>query len=217
MLNVDKMNSKVVIVDYGAGNLFSINEACKHLGYSTILSSDPEVIFNATHIILPGVGAFEVAINRLQSLNLIEVLKLYVETGKPLMGVCLGMQLLFEESEEFGFHEGLGIIEGKILKFPEFVKENKIVIPHIGWNSIVKKDLSWKETPLSNTIENSLMYFVHSYYALPSSDSYILTESTYSDFKFCSAVKKDNIYGFQFHPEKSGSNGLEVYDNFLKI
>ena len=210
------MNSKVVIVDYGLGNLYSISEACKYLGHSTILSSNPEVILNATHIILPGVGAFEIAINRLQSLNLIEVLKLYVKTGKPLMGVCLGMQLLFEESEEFGFHKGLGIIEGKILKFPEFVNENKMIIPHIGWNSIVKKDLSWEETPLKNTNENSLMYFVHSYYALPSSDSYILTESTYSDFKFCSSVKKDNIFGFQFHPEKSGKDGLEVYNNFLK-
>lgn len=211
------MNNKVVIVDYGVGNLFSINEACKYLGYSTILSSNPDVILSASNLILPGVGAFEIAINRLKSLNLIDVLKQYVLTGKPLMGVCLGMQLLFDESEEFGSHEGLGLIKGKILKFPEFFNEKKVVIPHIGWNNINKKDLSWDETPLKNTLENSLMYFVHSYYALPSYESNILTESTYSEFKFCSSVNKDNIYGFQFHPEKSGKEGLEVYKFFLKI
>jgi glutamine amidotransferase len=211
------MNSKVVIVDYGVGNLFSINEACKYLGYTTILSSNPDIILSASNLILPGVGAFEIAINRLKSLNLIEVIKQYVKTGKPLMGVCLGMQLLFDESEEFGSHKGLGLIEGKILKFPEFINQNKLVIPHIGWNSIIKKNLDWAETPLKKTSNNSLMYFVHSYYALPSCESNILTESTYSDFKFCSSVKKDNIYGFQFHPEKSGKDGLNIYNNFLKI
>jgi len=211
------MNRKIVIVDYGVGNLFSINEACKHLGYSTILSSNPKIILNADNLILPGVGAFEIAIEKLKNLNLIDVIKSYVLTGKPLMGVCLGMQLLFDESEEFGNNKGLGLIEGKILRFPDYYNESKLVIPHIGWNNIVYKNLPWQGTPLKNTLNNSLMYFVHSYYALPTSTSNILTESTYSRFTFCSSVQKDNIYGFQFHPEKSGVEGLKLYENFFKL
>jgi glutamine amidotransferase len=211
------MNKKVVIVDYGLGNLFSIEQACKYLGYSTTLSSNPEIILGASNLILPGVGSFEVAMRQLNNHDLVKTLHDFVKTGKPIMGVCLGMQLLFNESHEFGKHNGLGFIEGSVVKFPEKVNEQNIRIPHIGWNKIYNGNLEWFSTPLSSTKNESLMYFVHSYYVKPVLNENILTYSNYDGFEFCSSVKKDNIFGFQFHPEKSGKEGLLIYDNFLKL
>jgi glutamine amidotransferase len=211
------MNKNVVIVDYGLGNLFSIEQACKYLGYSTTLSTNPEIILGASNLILPGVGSFEVAMRQLNNHNLVKTLQDFVETGKPIMGVCLGMQLLFNESYEFGKHNGLGFIEGSVIKFPEKVNEHNIRIPHIGWNKIYNGNLDWSRTPLNSTKNESLMYFVHSYYVKPVLNENILTYSNYEGFEFCSSVKKDNIFGFQFHPEKSGKEGLLIYDNFLKL
>jgi glutamine amidotransferase len=209
------MNKNVVIVDYGLGNLFSIQQACRYLGYSTTLSSNPNIILGASKLILPGVGSFEVAMKQLNDFNLIDTLQNFVKTGKPIMGVCLGMQLLFNESNEFGNHNGLGLIEGRVIKFPEIVNNQKIRIPHIGWNTIYKGKSDWSNSPLKDTDNDSLMYFVHSYYAKPDLNENILTFSNYEGFEFCSAVKKDNIFGFQFHPEKSGKEGLVIYGNFL--
>ena len=211
------MRKNIVIVDYGLGNLFSIEQACKHLGYSTTLSSDPGIILGASNLILPGVGSFEIAMKQLIAFNLIETLTTFVKTGKPIMGVCLGMQLFFDESNEFGKHNGLGFIKGKVIKFPKIVDNQKIRIPHIGWNNIYKSELEWEITPLVNIKNESLMYFVHSYYVQPESNENILTLTNYAGFEFCSSIKKDNIFGFQFHPEKSGKEGLMIYDNFLKI
>ena len=211
------MRKNIVIVDYGLGNLFSIEQACKHLGYSTKLSSDPGIILGASNLILPGVGSFEIAMKQLIAFNLIETLTTFVKTGKPIMGVCLGMQLLFDESNEFGKHKGLGLIKGKVIKFPKIVNNQKIRIPHIGWNKICKSELEWANTPLVNINNESLMYFVHSYYVQPELNENILTRTNYTGFEFCSSIKKDNIFGFQFHPEKSGKEGLMIYDNFLKI
>lgn len=211
------MRKNIVIVDYGLGNLFSIEQACKHLGYSTTLSSDPSIILGASNLILPGVGSFEIAMKQLIAFNLIETLTTFVKTGKPIMGVCLGMQLLFDESNEFGKHNGLGFIKGKVIKFPPIVKNQKIRIPHIGWNKIYKSELDWTNTPLVNINNESLMYFVHSYYVQPELNENILTRTNYEGFEFCSSIKKDNIFGFQFHPEKSGKDGLMIYDNFLKF
>jgi glutamine amidotransferase len=210
------MHKKVVIVDYGLGNLFSIQQACIHLGYMPILSSDPEQILKCDSLILPGVGSFEIAIRQLGQFNLIEPIRLFAKSGKPIMGVCLGMQLLFDISYEFGDHKGLGLISGEVLKFPKTVNGNVIRIPHIGWNKIYKNQLNWEQSPLGSLINESLMYFVHSYYVKPSNSSNILTTTNYSNFEFCSSVVKDNIFGFQFHPEKSGLDGLMIYNNFLK-
>jgi glutamine amidotransferase len=211
------MNKNVVIVDYGLGNLFSIEQACKYLGYSTILSSDSDIILGASNLILPGVGSFEVAMRQLNNHGLVKTLQDFVKTGKPIMGICLGMQLLFNESYEFGKHNGLGFIEGSVIKFPEKVNEQNIRIPHIGWNKIYNGNLKWSSTPLNSTKNESLMYFVHSYYVKPLFNENILTYSNYEGFEFCSSVRKENIFGFQFHPEKSGKEGLLIYDNFLKL
>lgn len=211
------MNKKIIIVDYGLGNLFSINEACRYLGYSTVISSDPKKILGASNLILPGIGSFEVAMNQLNKLELIETITDYVKTGKPIMGVCLGMQLLFENSMEFGLHKGLGFIKGQVIRFPDVINNNNIRIPHTGWNKIYKREVDWNNTPLENTNNESFMYFIHSFYAQPYLQENILTYTTYSGFEFCSSVKKDNIIGFQFHPEKSGKDGLLIYDNFLKM
>jgi glutamine amidotransferase len=210
---------KVVIIDYGHGNLFSINQACIHLGYSPIISSDQKVIIDADSLILPGVGAFKVAMNELTKKGLIEPIKGFVKKGNNLMGVCLGMQLLFETSEEFGINNGLGFISGNVLKFPSTYNEKKIRIPQIGWNKLFEeKSINiWRNTPLEEISEDDYMYFIHSYYANPSDPKDILSFSYYQDIKYCTSVQKGNIFGFQFHPEKSAEKGLTIYKNFLKL
>lgn len=211
------MDKKIVIVDYGLGNLYSIAQACKHFGFEPKLSFNAEEIFNADKVILPGVGAFEGAMRQLQNMNLISVLKDYVVTGKPLMGVCLGMQLLFEKSYEFGEHEGLGLVEGEIKRFPSTYMNTKMRIPHIGWNKVFNKNSQWLDTPFKEFPDGGMMYFVHSYYAQPLNSEDILSTTFYNDFEFCSSVRKGNVFGFQFHPEKSGEEGLTLYKNFLSI
>lgn len=210
---------KVVIIDYGHGNLFSINQACIHLGYSPIISSDQRVISDADSLILPGVGAFKVAMNELTKKGLIEPINDFVKKGNNLMGVCLGMQLLFETSEEFGINVGLGLINGNVLKFPYTFNEKKIRIPQIGWNKLFedKSTNKWINTPLEEVSEEDYMYFIHSYYANPSDTKDVLSFSYYQDIKYCTSVQKGNIFGFQFHPEKSAEKGLTIYKNFLKL
>lgn len=206
---------KIVIVDYGLGNLFSVEQACRKVGINPVLSHDKKVIESADGIILPGVGAFGDAMNNLKQLDLIEPLKDFISRNKPFLGVCLGMQLLFEESEEFGSHKGLGIIKGTIKKFPEVFNEKKNRIPQIEWNYIEQpQDNSWLHTPLKNIKNHELMYFVHSYYAEPALTENILSYTLYNDFKYCSSVCNGNVYGMQFHPEKSAAEGLKIYKNF---
>jgi glutamine amidotransferase len=211
------MDNKIIIVDYGSGNLYSILQACKHFGFEPKLSFDSDEILNADKVILPGVGAFEGAMRQLQQMNLIEALKKYVLTGKPLMGVCLGMQLLFEKSYEFGEHNGLSFIEGEVKRFPSEYNKTKMRIPHIGWNKIFQNGSSWSNTPLNEFSDGGMMYFVHSYYAEPLNNLDVLSTTKYNDFEFCSSVRKGNVFGFQYHPEKSGEEGLTVYKNFLSI
>ena len=210
---------KVVIIDYGHGNLYSINQACIHLGYSPIISFDQKDILSADSLILPGVGAFKVAMDELGNKDLIEPIKEFVKKGNNMMGVCLGMQLLFEKSEEFGINDGLGLIDGDVKKFPSSFNEKKIRIPHIGWNKIfAERSLhKWKNTPLEEITEEDYMYFIHSYFANPSNTKDVLSYSYYQDIKYCTSVQKENIFGFQFHPEKSAEKGLTIYKNFLKL
>lgn len=213
------MRKSVVIVDYGHGNLYSINQACIQVGYNPIISSSESEIVNADTLILPGVGAFKVAMEELINKNLIEPIFEFVQRGNYLMGVCLGMQLLFESSDEFGYNKGLGLINGTVEKFPSEINDKKIRIPHIGWNSIKKnsEQINWNSTPLANISEQDYLYFIHSYYVKPKDLNNILSISHYQEFEFCSSVQKDNVFGFQFHPEKSAEQGLSIYRNFLKL
>ena len=209
----------VVIVDYGHGNLFSINQACIQVGYNPIITSNAQDIINADSLILPGVGAFKIAMTELINKNLVEPISEYVKKGNYLMGVCLGMQLLFETSEEFGTHKGLGLIKGTVEKFPELHNGNKLRVPHIGWNNIQKngEHYSWDSTPLKEISYENYFYFIHTYYVMPKVEENILSISQYQEMKFCSSVQSDNIFGFQFHPEKSAEQGLSIYKNFLKL
>lgn len=210
---------KIVIIDYGLGNIYSINQACQYFGYSPIVSSKREDILTADSLILPGVGAFKVAIDQLHEKGLVDPILEFVKTGKPMMGVCLGMQLLFDESEEFGNHRGLGLIPGSIKKFPSEYQGKKLRVPNIGWNKIMEEEtgIPWKKTPLKEVEKEGFVYFIHSFYADPTDPSTVLSTSLYQDFKYCSSVNNKNVYGFQFHPEKSGEIGLSIFKNFLNL
>ena len=211
------MKKNVVIVDYGHGNLFSINQACIQVGYNPIISSSQSEIAKADSLILPGVGAFKVAMEELRNKNLIEPIFEFVKKGNYLMGVCLGMQLLFDSSEEFGNNKGLGLVTGTVEKFPTLKNGVKIRVPHIGWNNIHKyhNENSWNSTPLENISEQDYLYFIHSYYAKPADLNNVLSVSHYQELEFCSSVQKDNVFGFQFHPEKSAEQGLSIYKNLI--
>lgn len=211
------MNKKIAIVDYGLGNLYSITQACNHIGYYPVVTSDKNQIMDADYLILPGVGAFKVAMDQLNDLDLISTIKTYAGSGRPIMGICLGMQLLFDRSEEFGHHEGLKLIPGAIQRFPSEVDGKRLKIPHIGWNKLFENNIRWEATPLKDIGNDDFMYFVHSYFALPEDEASILSYTCYQGFKYCSSVKKNNIFGFQFHPEKSGETGVNIYKNFLSL
>jgi glutamine amidotransferase len=207
---------KIVIVDYGIGNLKSIINAFKNQGQKTFLSRDRDIILGADGIILPGVGAFAHGMNNLNKYGLVDILKDYVKIGKPLLGICLGMQMLLEESEEFGSTKGIGLIKGKVIKLP-VEQTNKVKLPHISWSEIQIKKTEWKNTILNNVEIGSDMYFVHTFVAKPDNEDEILSITEYSGTEFCSSLKKDNIYGCQFHPEKSAKHGLIIIKNFINI
>ena len=201
---------KVAVIDYGIGNVKSMCNALAHVGINVELTNNKKNILIADAVILPGVGAFAHGINYLNKYSLIPTIKEYVSTGKLFMGVCLGMQLLLEESEEFGTNQGLGLIKGKVIKLP-IADGNLVKLPHVSWNEINEPyKQRWDKTLLADTPLNSNMYFVHSYVAAPTYESDILATCNYGGVNFCAAVQKDNIYGFQFHPEKSGSLGLKI-------
>ena len=206
----------IVVVDYGIGNVKSIINAFENQGQKVILSNNKDVILNADGVVLPGVGAFSHGMNNLKKYDLIDVIKDYASNGRPFLGICLGMQMLLEESEEFGNTKGIGLIKGKVIKLPVDVSK-KIKLPHISWNEIKLKNIDWNNTIFDNIKNNSDMYFVHTFVAKPDNDNEILSTTNYFDVDFCSSLKKDNIYGCQFHPEKSGDIGLKIIRNFIKI
>ena len=204
---------KIVIIDYQLGNLFSVKQACDIVGMNAIISSKKDDIINANALVLPGVGAFKEAMNNLNNLDLIDSIKKKVKSGTPLLGICLGLQLLFSESEEFGSTKGLDLISGKIKKFSSDKDGKKIKVPHIAWNQVYGKDKSWHETPLKNLREYEFMYFVHSYYVQPDNVDCILTNTDYSGIEFCSSVIQNNIFA-TISPRKSAEIGLSIYKNW---
>ena len=209
------MNKKVVIIDYSLGNTFSVQQALAYFDIEAELTDDKQKVENAEAIILPGVGAFGEAMKNLQSKELINPIKSFVEKGKPFLGICLGMQLLFDKSEEFGSTEGLGIISGTIKKFN--FENKKVHVPQMGWNNIQEPvSGKWKNTALSGIKNNEFMYFVHSFYAAPDKHENILCETEYAGLKYCSAVIHKNVFATQFHPEKSASEGLKIYKSWIE-
>jgi len=214
---MDSLEKKVIIIDYQLGNLFSVKQACETVGINAKISSESEEIINADALILPGVGAFIEAMNNLKKLGLDTAIKDKVTKGTPLFGICLGQQLLFTESEEFGAGKGLDLIPGIIKRFPEKLEERKIKVPHIAWNTIYKHNQDWGKTALSALENNDFMYFVHSYYVKPSDESCVLTKTNYDAIEFCSSINKNNIFATQFHPEKSAEKGISIYKNWALI
>jgi glutamine amidotransferase len=214
---MENSNKKVVIIDYQLGNLFSVKQACDTIGINATISSDREDVLNADALILPGVGAFIEAINNLKSFGLDTAIQEKVKNGTPIFGICLGLQLLFTESEEFGAGNGLDLISGVIKRFPENFEKRKIKVPHIAWNTIYKSDQNWDKIALKELKNNDFMYFIHSYYVKPSDNSCVLTKTNYDGIEFCSSILKDNIFATQFHPEKSAEKGISIYKNWALI
>lgn len=201
----------IAIIDYGVGNLFSLRSSLKEIGAEAVVTSDEKVIAVADRIILPGVGAFEDAARKLRESGMADVVKREAAAGKPMMGICLGMQLMFDVGYEYGVHEGLGLIRGSVRPIADVIPEG-YKIPHIGWNLLRFR----KESPLFKYIkEDDYVYFVHSYYAAECDDSVIAV--TEYGAELTAAVSNGNVYGCQFHPEKSGEVGMKILKAFTEI
>ena len=201
----------IAIVDYGVGNLFSMNSSLELIGAESIVTSDPQVLRSADKILLPGVGAFEDAARKLRDSGLADLLKELAAEGKPLLGICLGMQLLFEKSYEYGEHEGLGLIPGSVKPIRDVIPTD-YKIPHIGWNGLHLRG----DCPIFNTIrEGDCVYFVHSFYAA-GCEPYVTATADYGA-ELTAAVAKGTVYGCQFHPEKSGKVGLSILKAFAEM
>jgi len=206
----------IAIIDYGMGNLRSVQKGFEHTGHEAVVTSDAKTILNANKVVLPGVGAFSDCMKNLEQYSLIDAVRTSISSGKPFLGICLGLQLLFTESEEFGTSKGLDIIKGRVIRFkgPAFDTPNSALgilkVPHMGWNS-----LTFKRRPpaLADVPENSHVYFVHSYHVVPDDKAVIATTTPYG-IEFVSSIWKDNILAVQFHPEKSQSLGLSILKRF---
>ncbi len=208
------IRKKVAIIDYGVGNLFSVRQACESAGMNGFITSSSQDILNSEAVILPGVGAFGSAMASLTSSGLVPVIEHVAASGKPLLGICLGMQLLLEKSCEFGESQGLGIIKGEVVRLGSETAgmQGLPKVPHVGWNRIEEPAPdAWKESYLKANKSDDYMYFVHSYYSVPADERIVLSMTNYKGIKFCSSFQVNNIFGCQFHPEKSGPGGIEIY------
>jgi glutamine amidotransferase len=211
------MEDMIAIVDYGMGNLRSVHKALERAGCEAQVTSDPQEVEDASKIILPGVGAFRDCMHNLEELRLLEPVISSIVAGKPFLGICLGLQLLFEESDEFGIRQGMGVLPGRVTRFPNDIQDPETdqpyPIPHMGWNTVEIK----KNSPLFAGIEDgSFFYFVHSYYAVPQDPQDIAATTPYG-IEFASAVQRANIFAVQFHPEKSQALGLQLLRNFGRL
>lgn len=212
----------VAIVDYGMGNLFSVKQACEYAGLPAAITASKEEVLRADGVILPGVGAFGDAMETLRQLDLASPLREIAHSGVPLMGICLGMQLMMSESFEFGQHQGLNLFQGKVIRFEKPRDGARVLkVPEVGWNIIYPADnrsrALWDFSPLRGVPDQAYMYFVHSFYCVPEDPKSRVSLSRYGHIEFCSSVKAGNIFACQFHPERSGPCGLQVYCNFAAM
>jgi glutamine amidotransferase len=198
----------IAIIDYGMGNLRSVSKAFERLGYGAEVTRDPRRIADASHVVLPGVGAFPDCMRNIEEMGLIDPVHRALSSGKPFLGICLGLQLLFTESEEFGLHKGLGWIRGRVVRFPD----DGLKVPHMGWNTLEIR----KPTPvLQDFPADAMVYFVHSYYVVPEDPGLIATTTDYGQ-PFASSIATGNVFACQFHPEKSQAVGLRLLRNFAQ-
>jgi len=200
----------IAIIDYGMGNLRSVQKAFEKVGHQAIVTSDPAQVTAAAKVVLPGVGAFEDAAAELRRLDLVKPVLQAIDSGKPFLGICLGLQLLFDVSYENGRHEGLGVLRGECVRF-DLPKE--YAVPHMGWNQL---DIRRPAPILSGVAEGAYVYFVHSYYVVPKDAEVIAAETDYGG-PFCAMVWRDNVFATQFHPEKSQAEGLKILKNFAEL
>ena len=210
----------ITMIDYGASNIRSAQKAFEYIGAEVKLTADPEVVRKASKLVLPGVGAFGSGMDGLRQRRLPDAIRETVARGVPFLGICVGMQLMFDESNEMGLHQGLGLLPGKVKRFPDnFTIHNSqftihnLKIPHMGWNQL---EPAWGHPLLAGIQPGDYTYFVHSYYCDPDEETAVLAWTDYG-FPFASVVAKDNIFGLQFHPEKSQSVGLQILRNFLEM
>jgi glutamine amidotransferase len=211
-------NADVVVIDYGMGNMLSVQRGIEHCGASVSITDNHEEIRSASRVILPGVGAFDHAMKALKDQGLIEVIHEVAQKGTPLLGICLGMQLLLDESEEFGITKGLGLIPGRVVSIPyRTVSGEPHKIPHIGWNELIPTDskVNWDKSILRNIGSNKSVYFVHSFMVMPEKKSNRIANCVYGGHEVVAMIARDNITGCQFHPEKSGEVGLNILRNFV--
>jgi imidazole glycerol-phosphate synthase subunit HisH len=200
----------IAIVDYQMGNLRSVQKAFERVGHAAAITADPKVLEQADHVVLPGVGAFADAIAEIRRRELIDPIRTAIASGKPFLGICLGLQMLFDVGYEDGVHEGLGVIPGEVRRF-DVPAEYKV--PHMGWNHVIQR----RPAPIFNGIaDNAHFYFVHSYYVVPQDESVIAGEASYPE-PFCAAIWRDNLFATQFHPEKSQGVGLQMLKNFAEL
>jgi glutamine amidotransferase len=208
----------IAIVDYGMGNLRSVSKAFEKVGFTGVVTQDSSLIEKADGLVLPGVGAFKKAMENLEHLRLVDPILAFIQSGKPFLGICLGLQLLFSESEEFCRYKGLDVFKGKVIRFPFSLPgaplaKDSLKVPHMGWNSVRIK----RKTPVLERIpEGTHFYFVHSYFPVPD-DPGITTTTTDYGGEFVSSVGKGNLFACQFHPEKSQSAGLQILQNFGRL
>lgn len=208
---------EVTVIDYGVGNLLSVQRGLEHCGAKVILTSDPEQILAANRVVLPGVGAFSNGMQALERLGLVVVIRELAQRKTPLLGICLGMQLLLGESEEFGVTAGLGLIPGRVIPVPDKTSSDAAQkIPHVGWSALQPSNAAgWQQTLLQDNRPGEAAYFVHSFMAVPANPAHRIADCLYGGHKIAAAIGRDQITGCQFHPEKSGEVGLKILRKFI--
>jgi len=207
--------SNIGLIDYGMGNMHSIAKALEHVGGDVSLVSEPAQLADCDRIVLPGVGAFRDCIGTLEAKGLDLAIKAFAASGKPFLGICLGMQVMMNVSHEFGNYHGLGLIPGAVKPFPESHPERGFKIPHMGWNDVIISSEK-PAHPVIAPLKGQQVYYVHSYYCAPENPDHLLAACSYGDYPFAAAIGRDNIVGVQFHPEKSQRAGLALLEAFLQ-